>query len=111
VVAHGGVMCVVSIIRRAAGLPDERRFINEEQLAVSRRPRQRRGARCRCTPARRRPACSRRGCSAPWRCWRAVQALVSDGWMNLVQFKLLRMDQWAGMKEPWVFHERLDTYY
>jgi uncharacterized oligopeptide transporter (OPT) family protein len=39
------------------------------------------------------------------------QALVSDGWMNLLQFKLLRMHQWAGMKEPWVIHERLDTYY
>src|SRR4030095_7616521 len=21
------------------------------------------------------------------------------------------MDQWAGMKEPWTFHERLDSYY
>jgi len=39
------------------------------------------------------------------------QALVSDGWMKLLQFKLLRMDQWAGMKEPWTFHERLDQYY
>ena len=41
----------------------------------------------------------------------AYQAVVSDGWMKLLQFKLLRMDQWAGMKEPWTFHERLDTYY
>jgi uncharacterized oligopeptide transporter (OPT) family protein len=39
------------------------------------------------------------------------QVLVSDGWMNLIQFKLLRMHQWAGMKEPWTFHERLDMYY
>jgi uncharacterized oligopeptide transporter (OPT) family protein len=39
------------------------------------------------------------------------QLLVSDGWMNLLQFKILRMHQWAGMKEPWTFHERLDTYY
>ena len=39
------------------------------------------------------------------------QALVSDGWMKLLQFKILRMDQWAGMKEPWTFHERLDQYY
>jgi OPT family oligopeptide transporter len=39
------------------------------------------------------------------------QALVSDGWMKLLQFKILRMDQWAGMKEPWSIHERLDTYY
>jgi OPT family oligopeptide transporter len=39
------------------------------------------------------------------------QLLASDGWMNLLQFKILRMHQWAGMKEPWTFHERLDTYY
>jgi uncharacterized oligopeptide transporter (OPT) family protein len=39
------------------------------------------------------------------------QVLVSDGLMNLIQFKILRMHQWAGMKEPWIFHERLDTYY
>jgi uncharacterized oligopeptide transporter (OPT) family protein len=39
------------------------------------------------------------------------QAIISDGWMKLLQFKVLRLDQWAGMKEPWVFHERLDTYY
>lgn len=39
------------------------------------------------------------------------QAVVSEGWMKLIQFKILRMDQWAGMKEPWHLHERLDTYY
>jgi uncharacterized oligopeptide transporter (OPT) family protein len=39
------------------------------------------------------------------------QAVVSDGWMKVLQFKLLRLDRWAGLKEPWVFHERLDTYY
>ncbi len=39
------------------------------------------------------------------------QLLTSDGWMNLIQFKILRMNQWAGMKEPWNFHERLDSYY
>ena len=39
------------------------------------------------------------------------QLLISDGWMRLLQFKLLRTDKWLGMKEPWTFHERLDTYY
>ncbi|MBN8503281.1 MAG: OPT/YSL family transporter [Burkholderiales bacterium] len=39
------------------------------------------------------------------------QAIVSDGWMKLVQFKLLAMDKWAGLKEPWHLHERLDHYY
>jgi uncharacterized oligopeptide transporter (OPT) family protein len=39
------------------------------------------------------------------------QLLISDGWMKLLQFKLLRMDRWAGLKQPWTFHDRLDTYY
>ncbi len=39
------------------------------------------------------------------------QLIVSDGWMKLLQFKLLAMDRWAAMTSPWVFHERLDTYY
>src|SRR5580700_2858050 len=39
------------------------------------------------------------------------QLLISDGWMKLLQFKLLRMDRWAGLKGPWTFHDRLDTYY
>ena len=41
----------------------------------------------------------------------AYQAITGDGWMKLLQFKILRMDQWAGMKEPWNLHERLDQYY
>jgi len=39
------------------------------------------------------------------------QVLISDGWMKLLQFKLLRMHEWTGMKEPWNFHERLDSYF
>jgi uncharacterized oligopeptide transporter (OPT) family protein len=39
------------------------------------------------------------------------ELLVLDGWERLIQFKLLRMDHWAGMKEPWILHERLDDYY
>ncbi len=39
------------------------------------------------------------------------QAIISDGWMKLLQFKVLMLDKWAGMKEPWFLHERLDTYY
>jgi uncharacterized oligopeptide transporter (OPT) family protein len=41
----------------------------------------------------------------------ALQVILSDGWMKLIQFKLLRLDQWAGMSEPWYLKERLDTYY
>ncbi len=44
------------------------------------------------------------------------QMIISDGWMKLVQFKILMMDKWAGhafanIREPWYLHERLDTYY
>lgn len=39
------------------------------------------------------------------------QLLVSDGWMRLIQFKLLQLDRWAGLSEPWHFNERLDSYY
>jgi uncharacterized oligopeptide transporter (OPT) family protein len=39
------------------------------------------------------------------------QFLVSDGWMKLLQFKLLRLHKWAGWKQPWHLQERLDAYY
>jgi uncharacterized oligopeptide transporter (OPT) family protein len=39
------------------------------------------------------------------------QALTSNGWMKLVQFKILMMDKWAGLKAPWYIHETLDLYY
>lgn len=41
----------------------------------------------------------------------AYQFLCSDGWMRLLQFRLLRLHQWAGLAEPWHLQERLDTYY
>jgi uncharacterized oligopeptide transporter (OPT) family protein len=31
--------------------------------------------------------------------------------MKVLQFKILRLDRWAGLQEPWTLHERLDTYY
>jgi uncharacterized oligopeptide transporter (OPT) family protein len=39
------------------------------------------------------------------------QFLVSDGLQRLVQFKLFRVDKWAGWTAPWHFHERIDDYY
>ena len=39
------------------------------------------------------------------------QFISSDGWMRLLQFRILRMDRWAGMTEPWHWMERFDTYY
>jgi len=41
----------------------------------------------------------------------SYQFVCSDGWMRLLQFKLLRMDSWAGLQQPWHFVERLDHYY
>lgn len=40
-----------------------------------------------------------------------LQGICGEGWMKLVQFKLLAMDKWAGMAEPWHLHERIDDYY
>jgi uncharacterized oligopeptide transporter (OPT) family protein len=39
------------------------------------------------------------------------QLIISDGWMRLLQFTVLRLDKWAGLKEPWFLHETLDHYY
>jgi OPT family oligopeptide transporter len=39
------------------------------------------------------------------------QFIASDGWMRLLQFKILRMDRWAGLAEPWHWQERFDQYY
>ena len=40
-----------------------------------------------------------------------IHLIASDGWMRLIQFKLLRMDRWAQMKDPWYLLEQFDTYY
>ena len=40
-----------------------------------------------------------------------VNFITGDGWMRMVQFSILRMNSWLGMKEPWTWPERLDTYY
>jgi OPT family oligopeptide transporter len=39
------------------------------------------------------------------------QFVSSDGWMRLLQFKVLRMDKWAGLAAPWHWQERFDQYY
>ncbi len=41
----------------------------------------------------------------------AWELLVMDGWQRLIQFKILRMNAWAGLQEPWTLHEHLDDYY
>jgi uncharacterized oligopeptide transporter (OPT) family protein len=39
------------------------------------------------------------------------QIIVSDGWARLIQFKILMMDKWAGMTQPWHLNEVVSTYY
>lgn len=39
------------------------------------------------------------------------QIAISDGWMKLIQFTILRLDKWAGLKTPWTFKDRIDEYY
>jgi uncharacterized oligopeptide transporter (OPT) family protein len=104
-------MCIVSIIGVLLAFPMKRRFINEEQLPF---PEGRASGVV--LDALYTGAASAGMFKARLLGYTALftglyQALISDGWMNLLQFKILRMHQWAGMKEPWVFHERLDSYY
>jgi uncharacterized oligopeptide transporter (OPT) family protein len=104
-------MCVVSIIGVLLAFPLKRRFVNDEQLPF---PEGRAagvvldalytGA----ASAGMYKARLLAGAAALAGTW---QAIVSDGWMKLIQFGLLRMDRWAGLKEPWVIHDRLDAYY
>ncbi len=39
------------------------------------------------------------------------QLLTSESWMKLVQFRILRLDRWAGLREPWSLRDRIDDYY
>ena len=104
-------MCVVSIIGVLLAFPRKRRFINEDQLPV---PEGRASGVV--LDALYTGGASEGMFKARLLGFTALytgiyQAIISDGWMKLLQFKILRMDQWAGMKEPWTFHERLDSYY
>jgi len=104
-------MVVVSMIGVLLAFPMKRRFINQEQLPFPE------GRACGVVldslysgqagegVYKARLLAISAGLSA------AYQFVVSDGWMKLLQFKLLALDKWAAVKEPWVLHERLDTYY
>ena len=104
-------MVVCSIIGVLLAFPLKRRFINDEQLPF---PEGRAAGVV--LDALYTGAAAAGVYKAKLLAWTAVaagsyQLLISDGWMRLLQFKLLRMHQWLGMKEPWTFHERLDSYY
>src|SRR5512138_2377570 len=104
-------MCVVSLIGVLLAFPMKRRFINEEQLPFPEGRASGVVLDALYTGAASEGMFKARLLGVTALVTGAYQAIISDGWMKLLQFKLLRMDQWAGMKEPWVLHERLDAYY
>jgi uncharacterized oligopeptide transporter (OPT) family protein len=104
-------MCVMSMIGVLLAFPLKRRFINDDQLPFPEGRASGVVLDALYTGAAKAGMYKAR-LLAFATLWAALyQAVISDGWMKLVQFKLLRMHQWAGMKEPWTIHERLDTYY
>jgi len=104
-------MIVVSVIGVLLAFPMKRRFVNDEQLPFPE------GRACGVVLDALYTGAATAGMyKAKLLGWTAVvagayQMIVSDGWMRLIQFTLLRMDKWAGMKEAWHFSERLDAYY
>jgi uncharacterized oligopeptide transporter (OPT) family protein len=95
-------MVVCSILGVLLAFPLKRRFINDEQLPFPE------GRAAGVVLDALYTGAAKAGMfKAKLLMWTAIaagtyQALVSDGWMRLVQF-------WS--KTPWVFHERVDTYY
>jgi len=104
-------LIVVSITGVLMAFPMKRRFINEEQMPF---PEGRAcgvvldslysgGADVGLFKARLLYVTA--GITAIW------ELLVLDGWQRLIQFKILRMNAWAALKEPWTLHDHLDDYY
>jgi OPT family oligopeptide transporter len=104
-------LVVISIIGVLVAFPMKRRFINEDQLPFPE------GRACGVVldslytgnaaagMFKARLLGITAGITALW------EVMVSDGWARLIQFKILRLDKWAGFKEPFMIHERLDEYY
>jgi uncharacterized oligopeptide transporter (OPT) family protein len=104
-------LIVVSITGVLMAFPMKRRFINEDQMPFPE------GRACGVVLDslysgggevglfKARLLYATAGITAIW------ELLVLDGWQRLIQFKILRMDVWAGLKEPWVLHDHLDDYY
>ena len=104
-------MVVCSILGVLIAFPMKRRFINEDQLPFPE------GRACGVVLDALYTGSAASGMyKARLLGWTATitglyQVIISDGWMKLLQFKILMMDKWAGLKEPWNLHERLDSYY
>jgi uncharacterized oligopeptide transporter (OPT) family protein len=104
-------MVVVSIIGVLLAFPMKRRFINEEQMPFPEGRASGVVLDALYTGAAAAGMFKAKLLAASAIVAALYQAIISDGWMRLLQFNLLRMNQWLGMKEPWTFHERLDSYY
>ena len=104
-------MCVVSVLGVLVAFPMKRRFINDEQLPFPEGRASGVVLDALYTGAAHAGMFKARLLAVTAAVTAVYQAVISDGWMTLLQFKILRLDQWAGLKEPWTIHERLDTYY
>jgi uncharacterized oligopeptide transporter (OPT) family protein len=104
-------MCVISIIGVLLAFPLKRRFINDEQLPFPEGRASGVVLDALYTGAADAGMFKARLLGMTAVLAGVYQSVISDGWMKLLQFKILRMDEWAGLKEPWTFHDRLDTYY
>ncbi len=104
-------MCVISIIGVLLAFPMKRRFINEEQLPFPEGRASGVVLDALYTGAAKAGVFKARLLGFTALVAGAYQFIISDGWMRILQFKILQLDQWAGLKEPWTFHERLDSYY
>ncbi len=104
-------MCIVSIIGVLLAFPMKRRFINDDQLPFPEGRASGVVLDALYTGAADAGMFKARLLGVTALLTGLYQAIISDGWMKLLQFKVLRLDQWAGLKEPWTFHERLDSYY
>jgi uncharacterized oligopeptide transporter (OPT) family protein len=104
-------MLVVAVLGVFLAFPMKRRFINEDQLPF---PEGRAAGVV--LDALYHGAAEQGMYKARLLGWTAAVAafvnfITGDGWMRLLQFTILRMNSWLGMKEPWTWPERLDTYY
>ncbi len=104
-------MCVVSVLGVLVAFPMKRRFINDEQLPFPEGRASGVVLDALYTGAAHAGMFKAQLLAVTAAVTAVYQAVISDGWMTLLQFKILRLDQWAGLKEPWTVHERLDTYY
>ena len=104
-------MLVVAVLGVFLAFPMKRRFINEDQLPF---PEGRAAGVV--LDALYHGAAEQGLFKARLLGWTAALAafgnfITGDGWMRLTQFTLLRLNSWAGLKEPWIWPERLDTFY